>query len=89
MSVRVYLDTSVYSRPFDDQSQPRIWLETLAVSVIFQMIDQGELELVTSTVLLYETNRNPNELNRPYIAKVAQTARTIQVMNELTRQRAQ
>jgi hypothetical protein len=26
---RVYLDTCVYNRPFDDQAQPRVWLETL------------------------------------------------------------
>jgi hypothetical protein len=31
---RVYLDTSVYNRPFDDQSQPRIWLETVACSLL-------------------------------------------------------
>jgi hypothetical protein len=37
--VRIYLDTSVYNRPFDDQTQPRIWLETLAFAVILQMID--------------------------------------------------
>ncbi len=28
--MKVYLDTSVYNRPFDDQTQPRIWLETMA-----------------------------------------------------------
>lgn len=36
MPVAVYLDTSVYNRPFDDQTQPRIWMETLALSVILQ-----------------------------------------------------
>lgn len=47
---RVYLDTCVYNRPFDDQTQPRIWLETLAFSVILQMIENGSVALVTSTV---------------------------------------
>lgn len=32
MSEKVYLDTSVYNRPFDEQKQARIWLETLAFS---------------------------------------------------------
>jgi len=41
-AVRVYLDTSVYNRPFDDQTQPRIWLETLALVLILQMIEAGE-----------------------------------------------
>jgi hypothetical protein len=25
--MKIYLDTSVYNRPFDEQDQPRIWLE--------------------------------------------------------------
>lgn len=88
MLVRAYLDTSVYNRPFDEQAQPRIWLETLALSVILQMVEQGDIELVTSTVLAYETSRNPNDLNRQYIAKITQTAKVTQIVDESVRQRA-
>jgi hypothetical protein len=42
MAVQLYLDTSVYNRPFDDQTKPRIWLENLAFSVILQMIEARE-----------------------------------------------
>ena len=31
---RVYLDTSIYNRPFDDQTQPKIHLETQAIKAI-------------------------------------------------------
>ena len=58
MGQRIYLDTSVYNRPFDDQTQPRIWLETLAFAVILQMVESGRLELVSSSVLKYENNRH-------------------------------
>ena len=44
--MRVYLDTNVVNRPFDDQTQPRIWLETLAFAVILQLIDAGSVTLV-------------------------------------------
>ena len=44
-SKRVYLDTCVYNRPFDDQAQPRVGLETLAFSVILQMIEDGSVAL--------------------------------------------
>lgn len=50
MSDKVYLDTSVYNRPFDEQKQARIWLETLAFSVILQLLENREIELITSTV---------------------------------------
>jgi hypothetical protein len=39
LSVKIYLDTSVYDRPFDDQTQPRIWLATLSFAAIMQMIE--------------------------------------------------
>jgi hypothetical protein len=57
--IRVYLDTSAYQRPFDDQTQPRIFLESQAVVMILQMIEAGILDLVSSSVLEYENSRNP------------------------------
>jgi hypothetical protein len=38
--LKIYIDTSVYNRPFDDQAQPRIWLETLSLSKILQMVSR-------------------------------------------------
>jgi hypothetical protein len=43
MAMKVYVDTNVYNRPFDEQTQPRIWLETLAFSVILQMVEAGNV----------------------------------------------
>jgi predicted nucleic acid-binding protein len=69
MAVQVYLDTSVYNRPFDDQTQPRIWLESLAFSVILQMIEARKILLITSSVLTYENSRNPHELRRNWVER--------------------
>ena len=57
--IRVYLDTSVYNRPFDDQTQKKIPLETEAVLGILGMIENKEIELVNSSILDYENSRNP------------------------------
>jgi predicted nucleic acid-binding protein len=65
---KIYLDTNVYNRPFGDQSQPRIWLETLAFSVILQMIEEIKVLLVTSSVLAYENSRNPSRMHRQWVA---------------------
>lgn len=56
--MRIYLDNCSYNRPYDDQSQIRIYLETQAKLYIQDMIRKGNLELVTSYVLDYENSRN-------------------------------
>ena len=59
--MKIYLDNCCYNRPYDDQSQLRISLETQAKLQIQSMIRAGEIELATSYVLLYENSRNPHE----------------------------
>ncbi|MEH2056455.1 MAG: hypothetical protein V7K97_09930 [Nostoc sp.] len=61
---RVYLDTSIYNRPFDDQTQPKVFLETQAVILILQMVEAKLIELVSSSVLEYENSRNPFIVNQ-------------------------
>lgn len=56
--MRIYLDNCSYNRPYDDQAQMRIYLETQAKLHIQDMIRNGNLELVTSYVLDYENSRN-------------------------------
>ncbi len=87
--VRVYLDTNVYNRPFDDQTQPRIWLETLAFSVILQMIEEKRVALTASSVLAYENSRNPFELRRQWVARCASLANFYQKVDGTIAQRAQ
>ena len=57
--MRIYLDTCVYNRLFDDRSRARVWLEGLALTVILQMIESEDIILVSSSVLAYENSRNP------------------------------
>ncbi|HVN97280.1 MAG TPA: PIN domain-containing protein [Syntrophorhabdaceae bacterium] len=54
-----YLDTSVYNRPFDDQDQVRIKLETEAFLSIIDRTVKGDMEIIGSSVLSYENSRNP------------------------------
>lgn len=61
---KIYLDTSAYNRPFDDQTQPKIFLETQAIVIIFQMIETKMVELMGSSVLEYENSRNPDSINQ-------------------------
>ena len=59
--MKVYLDNCCYNRPYDDQSQLRISLETQAKLQVQGMIKNNQIELSSSYVLLYENSRNPHE----------------------------
>ncbi|AFY60093.1 PIN domain-containing protein [Synechococcus sp. PCC 6312] len=72
--MRVYLDTSVFNRPFDDQSQAKIFLETQAVILIFQAIESQQIELVFSDVLEYESSRNPKQEQAIFVLTYSQFA---------------
>ena len=84
----IYLDTSAYNRPFDDQTQPKIFLETQAVSIILQMIETGDIQLIGSLVLEYENSRNPSLINQAAMNRYLQMAELRQEVNEEIRQRA-
>ena len=56
--MRVYLDNCCYNRPFDDQTQLRVMLATLAKLDIQQRMKNGELEYAWSTVLDFEVKKS-------------------------------
>jgi predicted nucleic acid-binding protein len=78
----------VYNRPFDDQTQPRIWLETLALVVILQMVEAGEVRLVNSSVLRYENSRNPFPLRKRWVNRCLRLAVYDQRVDERIREQA-
>ena len=52
--MKIYLDVCCLNRPFDDQSQDRIHLESEAVITILKHIELEEWSLVSSGVVNYE-----------------------------------
>jgi hypothetical protein len=56
--LRLYLDNCCFNRPFDDQNQLKIKLETEAKLFIQQGIVAGEFDLVWSYILEFENNQN-------------------------------
>ena len=66
--MRIYLDNCCYNRPFDDQTQMKIHLETQAKLYIQVKIREGAYDLVWSYILDYENGKNPYEEKRLAIA---------------------
>ena len=62
--MRIYLDTCCLQRPLDDQTQPRIRVETEAVFAILASVQDGGVTLLTSEALEFEIGRIPDEQRR-------------------------
>jgi predicted Zn-ribbon and HTH transcriptional regulator len=58
-SLRVYLDNCCFNRPYDDQSQTRIEVETKAKLFIQGQIAEGNIGLVWSYMMDFENGNNP------------------------------
>ncbi len=67
--MKLYLDNCCFNRPYDDQSQLRIRLETEAKLRMQEEIRSGRLELVWSYMLDYENSKNPFWEKRTEIAR--------------------
>jgi predicted nucleic acid-binding protein len=58
--LKVYCDTNIYNRCFDEQNQLRIRLECTAIEGIYAMVEAGRFELAWSFMLEYENSLNPH-----------------------------
>jgi hypothetical protein len=57
--MKLYFDMNIYNRMFDDQSQMRIRFESMAIDILFELIEKGNYELAWSFILEYENSMNP------------------------------
>jgi len=65
----IYLDNCCFNRPYDDQTQPKVAIETLAKLHIQELVLKRELDIVWSYILKFENSRNIFEAKRAAIAK--------------------
>ena len=66
--MRLYIDLSCFNRPFDDQGQERIRLETEAVLGALTRIVEGKDTLLWSWVMSFENDKHPKPDRRAEIA---------------------
>ncbi len=81
--MRVYLDNCMFNRPYDDQGQILILLESEAKLKIQEGIRAGVYELVWSYILDYENSKNPCIERREHIAQWRHYAQRDMVASEL------
>jgi predicted nucleic acid-binding protein len=68
--MRIYLYICCLQRPLDDQTQPRIRVETEAVLAILAAAQVGDLVLVNSEAPEYEMGRIPDNQRRAEVAGI-------------------
>lgn len=87
--MRVYLDVCCLNRPFDDQSQPRVRLETQAVLLVLENFSSRKWEWVGSEMVLYEINRNPNvEVRQQVLLLASQIKNLVEVNAKILKDQA-
>ena len=74
--MKIYFDNCSYNRPFDDQSNMRIFLETQAKLYIQRLICNGRLLLAFSYISRYENWDSPFIKNKITIEKFFKYATT-------------
>jgi len=92
--MRIYLDVCSFNRPFDDQSQIRIRLETEAKLRIQEEVRSANIQLVWSYILDYENSKNPYQERKVRIADwkahatldVQENAKLLEIANALRKE---
>jgi hypothetical protein len=72
--MKLFLDTCCLNRPFDDQRQARIRLETEAVLLILKSIEENKNELTTSFSLEQEISRCAEKMRVEWIQPILRQA---------------
>jgi predicted nucleic acid-binding protein len=68
--MRIYLDNCCLQRPLDDQTHPRVRVETEALFVVLVAVQAGHLNLLGSEALDYELGRIPDPVRRADVQAV-------------------
>jgi len=76
MELKVYLDNCCFNRPYDNQDNLLVLLETEAKLFIQSLIYSGKLLLIWSFVLDYENDANPFDERKYSIAEWKKFATT-------------
>lgn len=86
--MKIYLDTCCLNRPFDDQEQERVRLETEAVMIILARLQRKEWEWLGSQALEIEIDRAPEVDQRSRLKRVAGFARNVVIIGQKELDRA-
>ena len=80
--MKIYLDVCCLNRPFDDQTQERVHLETEAIEFILLRFEKGDWRWVGSEAVIYEVNHVTNMDRRFNIFRLMSLIQESRSVNE-------
>ncbi len=84
--MRIYLDVCCLNRPFDDQTQDRIHLESEAVILILKHVRSGNWEWISSEAVDFEVRQTPDVERRRRVESLIRYAdRTILIETSIVK----
>jgi hypothetical protein len=86
--MKIYLDVSCLNRPFDNQSQVRVRIETTAITLVFERIDAGLWEQVSSEMARIEVDAIADVNRRTRVRLLLPESASIMKLDATTFQRA-
>jgi len=69
---KIYLDNCVLNRPFDDQSQERVRLETEAIVLLLSRLERKEWMWLGSQALDIEIDKTPDAEQQSRLRRIAE-----------------
>lgn len=87
--MKIYLDACCLNRPFDDQDQHRIRLESEAILIIIDTIYRDKWEWIGSETLIVELENTPDIDKRNHLKELASNIHTIVNLNDREMSRAE
>lgn len=85
----IYLDNCCYNRPFDDQTQERIHLESEAILTILQRGQTGVYKIVGSNILELEMERMQDAIKKQRVKELYKVANIHVCYTEEIKRRSQ
>ncbi|MBF0290472.1 MAG: hypothetical protein HQM14_21895 [SAR324 cluster bacterium] len=76
--MKVYLDNCCLNRPFDDQANLRIHLESEAIKAVFLLCEQKHWSLIVSVFSEYEEANTPDNTRRTQLELMISVAKDLQ-----------
>jgi len=84
VAIRLYLDTNVLCRPFDDQTGARVRRETEAFGRILEKISNNEAVYFISDILMFELRRIISPAKRTKVFAYLDLSKRIHTANDQT-----